>query len=131
MASPPSSNPDPPSNPDTILFRAPKKRKIYRQRSASLSVPTDNDDAGSTQRADETAPAAPPSPELPSLLRLRKQRRRGLEGVEFRAESQGRVEEREEVVEKEEGQIEGAGGGVVRRFAPQTGWRGGDIDRHM
>jgi hypothetical protein len=141
--------------PETLLFRPSKKRKIYRQR------PQD-DDADSTAQATSTAIISPPAAqghasELPSpddsgtgdvegmrvsmaeILRLRKLRKHRVGGVEFRVASPAgngssisqelvpadSARDEPEAEGKEEG-----GFGVVSRFAKQTGMVG-DVDKHM
>jgi hypothetical protein len=126
-----------------ILFRPSKKRKIYRQRATSqepdvpiLSVPE-------AQSLDELISSTAKEADMEGvevsmseILRLRKQRK-GKGGVFFGADTSSvklRDEERSLAIrepEDEKGE-EGfeSNGGVVRKFAPQTGTVG-NVDRHM
>ncbi|RDW77089.1 hypothetical protein BP6252_05142 [Coleophoma cylindrospora] len=141
-----------PSNPETVLFRPSKKRKIYRQRSRALS-----EDASAPDPSSNPTPAVPAqtldeliSSEAPStgdgdvegtrvpiseILRLRKQHKARVGGVEFRAAasvmtSAGMGGDGEMVVREETEEDEVARTGEVRKFAPQTGMIG-DVNKHM
>ncbi|KAG9235766.1 hepatocellular carcinoma-associated antigen 59-domain-containing protein [Amylocarpus encephaloides] len=135
--------------PETpVVFRAFKRRKIYRQRATSeeTSDPTT-----------ATSPANPPVDQsldelirstaqdvekdreggnvsMAEILRMRKQRR-GKGGVEFRADTGGASDGREvgvkEQSDEEKAEVAlGSNSGCIRKFAPQTGTVG-DVDRHM
>jgi hypothetical protein len=137
------SSPTIPAAEPPILFRPSKKRKIYRQRATSqepdvptLSVPEaqsiDELISSTAQEADKEGVEV----SMSEILRLRKQRK-GKGGVGFGADSssiKARDEERSLALrgpedEKGEDGLE-INGGVVRKFAPQTG-AVGNVDRHM
>lgn len=146
MASPPSES----AGGDTVLFRPSKKRKIYRQRAA--------DDPEETRPAASTASPPPQSLDeliassagsalhiqdaelegtpvsMAEILRLRKMKQRKVGGVEFSARSTGLLRDKDgELVRTEDGRDDSGGlgeGGVVRKFAPQTG-TAGDVNKHM
>lgn len=147
------STPDNPSNPETVLFRPSKKRKIYRQRSRAPSeeaaAATTQDPSGSSiptsavpeQTLDELISSEAPSTEdaegtrvpISEILRLRRQRKARVGGVEFRAAVSPAVVDGggEMVVREEDGEEEAvARTGEVRKFAPQTGMIG-DVNKHM
>jgi hypothetical protein len=137
--------------PEAILFRPNKKRKIYRQRATSPSLQDVNpippkptlvspSIAPTPQTLDELVSSAADvegvTVSMAEILRQRKQHRHRVGGVEFRAAPSAvttrhenpetalviREEDREVVVPEE--------GGVVRKFAKQTGLVG-DVDKHM
>ncbi|EPE29199.1 hypothetical protein GLAREA_00359 [Glarea lozoyensis ATCC 20868] len=139
MSPPPSI----PSAEPTILFRPSKKRKIYRQRATSQEPDVPTPSAPEAQSLDELISSTAQEAEvegvqvpMSEILRLRKQRK-GKGGVVFGVDSSSRAD-REEGRElairapEEEKAEEGleSNGGVVRKFAPQTGTIG-DVDRHM
>lgn len=135
--------PEVPPADAAILFRPSKKRKIYRQRATSQepeapTIPTPEaqslDDLISSTA--QVADVEGVQVSMSDILRLRKQRK-GKTGVAFGANftsADARDGERalairaQEAEKGEEGL--GSNGGVVRKFAPQTGTVG-DVDRHM
>ncbi|RDW64158.1 hypothetical protein BP5796_10660 [Coleophoma crateriformis] len=141
-----------PSNPETVLFRPSKKRKIYRQRSRALSEDATTPDSSSNptpavpaQTLDELISSEAPSigdgdvegtrVPISEILRLRKQHKARVGGVEFRAAasvttSAGMGGEGVMVVREEAEEDEVARTGEVRKFAPQTGMIG-DVNKHM
>jgi hypothetical protein len=154
MASPP------PTTGDTILFRPTKKRKIYRQRhddpEPQLSSPNPSTSPAppqpNPQSIDELIASSASLPttadeELEStqvsiseILRLRQKNKNKRSGVEFRASGHiARDQDGELVIRHaatatggagEPVSPEGGGGGVIRKFAPQTGTVG-DVNKHM
>lgn len=141
--------------PETILFRPSKKRKIYRQRErgeedeaitaeaqiaedvpASRLEPTREQSlqelisSGGVVESDEVEGTAV---SMAEILRLRKRNKRL--GVEFRVEGQrARDAESEErgltLAQQGEGDTADVPVGGPRRFAPQTGTVG-DVNKHM
>jgi hypothetical protein len=152
MASPP-----PPTTGDTILFRPTKKRKIYRQRhddpEPQLSNPNPPSPAPpqpNPQSIDELISSASlpttADEELEStqvsiseILRLRQKNKNKRSGVEFRASGHIARDQDGELVIRHVATATGGegepvppegGGGVIRKFAPQTGTVG-DVNKHM
>jgi hypothetical protein len=141
--------------PETILFRPSKKRKIYRQRERGDeddAITTDSQTAnevpasglettreqslqelissGGVVESDEVEGTAV---SMAEILRLRKRNKRL--GVEFRVEGQrardGESEERGlTLAQQGEGDPADVQVGGPRRFAPQTGTVG-DVNKHM
>lgn len=137
---------------DTILFRPSKKRKIYRQRALHEDPSTTSpltaaegpaNPTPTTIVADDTSreqedleSTRVPISEIQRLRRLHKHR---VGGVEFRATSSNlQSDDTQEGAlvphgeSRAEGSLDGLqpAGGVVNRFAKQTGMLG-DVDKHM
>jgi hypothetical protein len=134
----------------TLLFRASKKRKIYRQRPLDSDLPnastadsatavpqlsgSSHESDGEAQTQDVEGTAVP----VAEILRLRKLRKHRIGGVEFRAAPAATGGNPDDIAliakaNAEEGKHEEEEvltGGIVRRFIGQTG-KVGDVDKHM
>jgi hypothetical protein len=138
-----SSSPSTPAVEPVILFRPSKKRKIYRQRPTSKEPDVSTLSMPEAQSLDELISSTAQEADtegvevsMSEILRLRKQRK-GKGGVAFGADSSStklRHEERSLAIREPEDEKGEDGlqsnGGVVRKFAPQTG-AVGNVDRHM
>jgi hypothetical protein len=132
------ASPLPPAEPETILFRPAKKRKIYRQRPTKSRSPSPQPASPTPQSLDELIASGSADVDvegtnipISEILRLRKLRK-GKLGVEFRADGSSHQKEDESagaVVLMEEHE-EGGLDGVPHKFAPQTGTVG-DVNKHM
>jgi len=135
------TSPLPNPEPETILFRPSKKRKIYRQRPTTSRSPSPQPASPTPQSLDELIASSSVDTEgavegtsipISEILRLRKLRK-GKLGVEFRADGSSHAKEDESagaLVVREEHEESGGLDGVPRKFAPQTGTVG-DVNKHM
>lgn len=138
-----------------VVFRAGKKRKIYRQRSEESDSPTteiaNESSAVATGPSDGISLESQEPPHLDSpdeglsvaeAIRRRNARKARLGGVAFRATPPSRNEDvgpegdrntDQSLVVHEEGggAVDISTGGIVKRFASQTGLVGELVNKHM
>lgn len=154
---PAMASPTPEAAEPAVVFRPGKKRKAYRQRSEDSEAPTpepSNEKSTVTSgKGDDGSLEARDTPQLDlteeglsvaEVIRRRNARKARLGGVAFRAEPASKSAAQDAAVAHElstdqslvaheggGGAVDTSTGGIVKRFASQTGLVGELVNKHM